>query len=447
MKISNAFRAIALFFAFSVHAQQLDTVVDWRQIPPAGGCTNCPHVAVVNLLTNDPRLAYSIAVTHDGQPSTYTKTNLPQWALWNPLGSVSNAPKTISTSTGASLPQFDEPGGNASCHFMEAWAIQDNVANHIIAMLDFGVDGSHPELTNSFWSGTPSNYLFSGQSPSALLHGTEVAGIIAASSGDGVGIAGAARKCQLFPILATTASAFVRGVDEAIFAGAREINFSGGFTTEPAGVKDAILRAAAADIVIICAARNGVGNGDGAPDYPASWRLANVIVVGGSTVADTLYSISSTNIDLAAPARLIVTTVPVQHYSFGWNTNSYTGGTSMACAFVTSAVALCREKYPSETCYEIIERIMVGVDTNTAFASFRSKGRLNAYRSLLFTRTARITIENGTVYAATGQGLPLTIETSQDLETWQDFISIVGTGFPQAIDATTNAMAFYRARP
>ncbi|MDB5324944.1 MAG: peptidase and in, kexin, sedolisin, partial [Phycisphaerales bacterium] len=196
-------------------------------------------------------------------------------------------------------------------------------------------------------------------------HGTHCAGIIAANS-PADGIFGVSRRSVVLPVkMLNPQSAFVtedvyasqmaQAIDYAVARGARVINLSWGGTLYMQAVKDAIVRAQQADVLVVAAAGNVNAGGhnidliNGDPVYPASFAddpsLTNLICVAAVDPNDQLAAFSNfgrTSVHLAAPGVGIYST---------WLGNTYelSDGTSMATPFVSGAAALLWEQSPPGT--------------------------------------------------------------------------------------------------
>lgn len=210
-----------------------------------------------------------------------------------------------------------------------------------VAVVDTGVDFSHPDLVERV-VGVRDFVSQESRGTGAFtadVHGTGVAGVIAASANNGVGIVGVAPEAEVLAVKACWPSAedarkascdsytLAQGLDFAIDQGARVINLS------LTGPRDPILaRLIAAGlgrgISVVAAA------GPGAPGFPAS--EAGVLAIG-TQPTDSLPGDQAGA--LTAPGVDILTTVPREGYDF-------LSGSSLAAAHVTGVVALLLERAP-----------------------------------------------------------------------------------------------------
>jgi subtilisin family serine protease len=218
----------------------------------------------------------------------------------------------------------------------------------VVAVLDSGVDASHPDLAGSLIAG-PDLIDGDGSPDDENGHGTNVAGIIAARTGNGIGVASAAPGAKVLAIRVLDAAnrgntdVEAAGIDAAVAAGADVINISinptGNIVTQllPADrLVQAIERAAGAGVVIVASAGN-----QGLPLCSQPLLTSKILCVGAVNRARLRPSYSNylLRVDIAAPggeARSdedIISTGPGGAY-FGL------AGTSQATPQVSAAAAL-----------------------------------------------------------------------------------------------------------
>ncbi len=213
-----------------------------------------------------------------------------------------------------------------------------------VAVIDTGVDAQHPDLMGRL--GRRAN--FAEGDDTGEIHGTAVAGIIAATADNSVGIYGIAPEAELFALRACrprapeqiegvcAAYALARAVDFAIVNGARVINLS------VAGPRDVLMprlmaRAHERGVVVVAAVGN-LGPKASAP-YPAA--IETVIAVTAVDARAAIYpaAVQGPFVSVAAPGVEVVTTFPGGRYA------AHTG-TSMAAAHVSGVVALLLQARP-----------------------------------------------------------------------------------------------------
>jgi subtilisin family serine protease len=299
-----------------------------------------------------------------------------------------------------SLHNTGQNGGTpgADIHAWEAWDYATSAANVIVAVVDTGIRYTHQDLAANLWvnpaDGSPGfNVTDNGYAANDPWddygHGSHVAGIIGATTDNGMGIAGICWNVQLMAckFLDSSGQGTISGAIDCLdFArehGAKVVNASwGSFTFISQALHDAIASLRDADIIFVAAAGNSGVNNDVTPLYPASYSdLDNVISVAATDDRDRLTSWSdygATNVDLAAPGADIVSC---------WNGSDsdyeIDQGTSQACAEVTGACALLRAYFPDENHQQIIQRLLNGTDPLPSLAGkCNSGGRLDLFKAM-----------------------------------------------------------------
>lgn len=176
-------------------------------------------------------------------------------------------------------------------------------------------------------------------------HGTHVAGIIGAFGNNGIGIAGVNWRVSLLPVkvfaddsAGAATSHILAGIDWAIENDTDVINMSLGGAGYSQSFYDILDRAYRAGIVVVAAAGNDSTNNDGAPHYPSSYQVGNIVSVMSTNNNDqpsgfTNYGASS--VDIAAPGSDIWSTIPDNFRKY-----ENKSGTSMAAPQVAGALAL-----------------------------------------------------------------------------------------------------------
>jgi subtilisin family serine protease len=210
--------------------------------------------------------------------------------------------------------------------------------NVTIAVIDSGIDASHPELANTI----ADTFDALGSKEGAHVHGTGIAGAIAAH-GRLMGSAPEARIIAIRAFGSTPGGAesssyiIIKSLNYAVLHGAQIINMSF------AGPKDLLIErgiaaTAAREVLLVAAAGNAGPNSP--PLFPAA--NPNVIAVSGTDAQDRIFTASNrgVHITLAAPGTDIFLPAPDQKYQM-------TSGTSFSAAYVSGIAALLLERNPA----------------------------------------------------------------------------------------------------
>ena len=294
----------------------------------------------------------------------------------------------------------------------EAWDIFSGSPNFVIAVMDTGVQWTHPDLVDNIWTNPneiPGNLLDDDHNgyiddihgwdfvdrdnnpDDPLGHGTHVAGTLGARGNNGIGSSGVARRCRIMPLriigpFGGFTSDALRAMEYATAMGVRVSNNSWGTTGNSQALYNAIQASQSIDHLYIAAAGNDAVDNDLAPTYPASFNLDNVIAVAATTSQDTLASFSNwgaSSVDIAAPGDNIFSTLPGDAYGL-------MSGTSMATPHVTGTVALITASHPEWSYIQIRNHLLLNTDPKPALQGMvASGGRLNVNRALSFTSPQR----------------------------------------------------------
>ena len=231
----------------------------------------------------------------------------------------------------------------------KAWDLTTGSAQVVVAVVDSGVDPSQPDLRAKLVGG------YDFVNGDALAnddngHGTAVAGIAAASSNNGIGIAGYCWRCRIMAVKVLGAdgrgfsTTVAQGIVWATDHGARVINASLGGPDDDAAVAAAAEYAWIHGALLVAAAGN---DSSSVLEYPAA--LPHVLSVGASDRHDRLYGFSNRGASLAAPGENSTTALGGGYERFA--------GTSSATPVVSGIAALALSAAPAAGPLELTQAL------------------------------------------------------------------------------------------
>jgi thermitase len=233
-----------------------------------------------------------------------------------------------------------------------------------IGIVDTGIDQTHPELSGKVAACADGlgGVVIDGECTDDSLHGTHVAGTIAAKANNATGVAGVDFNATLVICKALRGGAGVGLTSDvancitwAHAHGAKVISMSlggGESTTLQQAVRGAWENGGANGSVLIAAAGN---DGDSTVSYPAGY--AEVVSVAATDQNDAKASFSNTNADVevAAPGVDILSTIPGGQYA-------RLSGTSMATPHASGVTGVLWQLFPTDTAAGIRNRLDAAVD-------------------------------------------------------------------------------------
>lgn len=291
-----------------------------------------------------------------------------------------------------------------------AWDVTTGSEEVVVAVIDTGVDYTHPDLAANMWVNSaeiPNNNVDddgngikddihgakfvsspNGNPMDDNSHGSHVAGTIGAVGNNALGVVGVNWRVKIMALkfLSSSGSGTLSGAIQAINyvvlmknrgVNVRVVNNSWGGGSYSQALHDAIARANDAGIVFTAAAGNESNDNDQSPAYPASYDVPNVVSVAaidsdGNIAGFSNYGAAS--VDIAAPGVDILSTTPGATYA------TYSG-TSMATPHVSGALALLFAADPSLSAGQAITRLYeAGVSLGTLNGVVRTGRTLNVNR-------------------------------------------------------------------
>ena len=261
-----------------------------------------------------------------------------------------------------------------------AWDVTTGSDSVTIAIVDTGVDLSHPDLSGKLVSGY--DFVNNDSDPQDDYgHGTHVAGIAAARTNNGTGVAGLSWGTKIMPVKVLDDYGtggyedVANGIIYAANNGADIINLSLGGTVYSWTLKDAAEYAHDLGCVIVAAA----GNDNSSVSYPA--RYPEVFAVAATDSDDQKASFSNygPEVDVAAPGVSIRST-----YWWGGSTYEWLSGTSQASPHVAGLAALIWSVNPGLNNTQVESIIKQTADDLGAAGrdKYYGFGRINARRAL-----------------------------------------------------------------
>ncbi len=281
-----------------------------------------------------------------------------------------------------------------------AWDRFSTGSTVVIAIVDDAVDHTHPDLVPNLWVNPgeiPGNGIDDdgngyiddingwdvanndnnpGPPTSAYDHGTHVAGIASAATGNGLGIAGMGYSCRIMCVKATNSSSIMTNAYEGVLYaadnGADIINCSWGGSVQSATHLNIVRYAQEQGCIVVSAAGN---NSSSSVFYPAGYP--GVISVASTNNDDKKSSFSNYGswVTISAPGNIIYSTLP-------GNTYGSKSGTSMASPLVAGLLGLMKSLHPLMPDNDLVECLKSTAtaidDLNPGFAGQLGMGRINA---------------------------------------------------------------------
>ncbi len=323
-----------------------------------------------------------------------------QWGLSND-GSFSLSPATA----------------GADIQMEDAWNIEQGSSDITVAILDSGIKLDHPEFDGRMWTNASEiagngmdddnngfvddvngwDFAYTDNDPDdAYGHGSNVAGIVAATGNNSIGYAGIDWNCKVMAVKILNDenwgyfSWWADAIYYAVDNGADVMNMSVGGAGGSSTLQDAVDYAYNSGTIIVACMMNF---NQSTPYYPAAYT--HTIAVGSTNADDTrsdpfFWDVTSgsnygSHIDVVAPGNYIYGL----DYDSDTNYNSYWGGTSQAAPHVTGlcALLLAQQARTPDEIRQVIrntaeDQVGDASEDTAGFDDFFGYGRINAYRAL-----------------------------------------------------------------
>lgn len=262
----------------------------------------------------------------------------------------------------------------------EGWGMKTGSPSIEIAIVDTGI-GPHQDLAVVSGYNAITNVEEIARDDNG--HGTHVAGIAAAATANGVGVAGVSWGCGLMAVkvLDAEGSGYYSDVADGIMwaanHGAQVINMSLGGSSDSATLRSAVDYAWGKGTLLACAAGN---SGSSAPSYPGKYNNCIAVAATDRNDQKTWWSTSGKWVDVAAPGDGILSTYPGDLYL-------QLSGTSMATPHVAGLAGLVWDatsdaNNDGKFNDDVRARIESTCDRIKGTGKYWSKGRINACRAL-----------------------------------------------------------------
>ncbi|MCC6563920.1 S8 family serine peptidase [Candidatus Uhrbacteria bacterium] len=317
-----------------------------------------------------------------------------------------------------------------------AWDMTTGSSSVVVAVLDSGVDATHPDIAENMWINTdeiPDNQIdddhngyvddvrgwnfvankadtspmvVRNQVDEALAHGTIVSSIIAGKGNDGYGVAGVSWRTKIMPLVVLDGNGFgnvpdmVKAIRYAVINGAHIINMSlAGYEPDP-DLAFALHQASKAGVLVVVAAGNDDRSDLGIdletfPLFPACSLPGSsaILTVSATDALDQKAPYSNygrTCVGISAPGFEFVAAHPLQDGDTASSTAFISGitGSSAAAPLVAGAAALVKGLRPTWRAKEIYQRLVSTADPieeiqREEVRGGLGRGRLNVERAVM----------------------------------------------------------------
>jgi hypothetical protein len=354
--------------------------------------------------------------------------------------------------------QFNSLWGLAVTQAPSAWDYTVGSTGNVVAVLDTGIDYTHPDLVANIWT-APHDYVVTiggltitcpaGSHGFNVIaktcdpmddndHGTHVAGTIGAVGNNGLGVVGVNWTAQMMGVkmidasgMGTLADAidaleYTLQVRQTLGAEAN-VRVANASWMIPGGeiLQDQVIRSLQNELLLIFAAGNNSSDNDLTPVYPQSWIWPSLMSVAATDSNDALAYFSNRggqSVQLGAPGVGVISTVRNGGYA---NYN----GTSMAAPHVTGAAVLMLARDPSLGASDLRDRLMTTATPAAGLVGATTTGaRLNVGAAV----AASNPVPGFIVYATPNWHLSLAQGSAGQVE-----LDIVDTnGFADPVTAT-----------
>lgn len=377
-----ALACAGLFSAGSAFAQAADYAKGRLLVMPRAGLSDADIDDVVKVHGGKARRIGKSDLHIVDLPGNASETAVQNLLAHHPNLKFAELDRRVSLSATSNDPYFGSEWHLAKIGATGAWDVSQG-ANIKIAILDTGVDSSHPDLASRMvpgWNAYDNN----ADTSDVYGHGTAVAGTAAAAINNGVGVASVAGQSLIMPVRIADATGYAywstvaTGLTWAADNGAKVANISYGGVTGSAAVQSAAqYMKNKGGLVVVAAGNNGIAE--------TISPSATMITVSATNSSDVRASWSSYGsfITISAPGDGIWTTTRGGGYGSWW-------GTSFASPVTAGVVALMMAANPSLPAGDV-ESLLYSTATDLGAVGKDIEygwGRVNASAAVAAAKTA-----------------------------------------------------------
>jgi subtilisin family serine protease/subtilase family serine protease len=287
----------------------------------------------------------------------------------------------------------------------EAWSISQGNPAVTVAVIDSGIDYTHPDLAPNYAGGDDFVFL-DGDPMDDHGHGTHVAGTIAAAidnltgnPAEAEGVTGVAPRARIraYKVCRSDGTcddfAIQQAIARAVVDGANVINMSLGESEYSQSLNAAVQDAWQAGVVIVAGAGN---DGNTNRFYPAAFDNVVSVAAFDENHGRPSFSNYGSWVDISAPGNIIMSTYPMAACGntttpgdtgcYAWNT-----GTSMATPHVAGAAALIWSRSDVTSNAQVVDILFHSADrggaSNVRLDSWTIHGGLNLHDAISYGLT------------------------------------------------------------
>lgn len=339
---------------------------------------------------------------------------------------------------------FSTQWGMTKVQAPEAWDVTTGQSTIRIAILDTGVDQDHEDLSSKIVINK--NFTTSSTVDDLYGHGTHVAGIAAAGTNNGLGVAGLGYDCVIMnvKVLDDNGSGYyswiASGITWAADNGAKVISMSLGGSSGSSTLQSAVNYAWGKGAVIVAAAGN---SGSAAPVYPAYYSNCIAVAATDRNDAKASFSTYGSWVDVAAPGVSIFSTLPNHSNKIGSLNYGSLSGTSMATPHVAGLAGLVWATSYGISNTNVRNRIESTCDVIAGTGSYWQYGRINAFRAVAppdSTPPGQVTGLSVATVSSSQLDLSWNANAEPDLHSYRVYRSTVsGSSYSLVASPTTNS--------